>query len=95
LRTVSGCGGQPSPREAENARAFEALLSAISSKNAKEVEQDARVIEQRHSAGELSEGKYRELQEIIAKARAKDWADAEKRASDFRAQLGDRGSYFN
>jgi hypothetical protein len=90
----SGCGGEPTEREIKNARAFEALLTAVSLKNAKEVASDARVIEERRASGELSDGNYRELAEIIAKARAKDWAGAEKRAYSFRSQFGDRGSFF-
>jgi len=35
------------------------------------------------------------LNEIIAKAKAKDWSGAEKKAYEFRAQFGDRGSFFN
>ena len=94
LIMLAGCGKEPTRREVENARAFEALLTAVSLKHPKEVERDAQVIEQRHAAGELSEGNYRRLQQIIAKARARDWAGAEKQAYAFRAQFGDRGSYF-
>ncbi len=91
---ISGCGGEPTEREIKNARAFESLLTAISLKHEKEVENDARIIDERHAAGEISAGKYKELAVIIAKARAKDWAEAEKRAYEFRAQFGDRGSFF-
>ena len=89
-----GCGGEPSRREVDNARAFEALLTAVSLKNEQQLERDARTIDERHASGELSDGKYRELGEIIGRARAKDWAGAEKRAYEFRAQFGDRGSFF-
>ena len=89
-----GCGGEPSEREVKNARAFEALLTAVSLRNDKELEADARLIGERHASGELSDAKYREIREIVAKARAKDWGAAEKRAYEFRAQFGDRGSYF-
>jgi hypothetical protein len=89
-----GCGGEPSRREVENARAFEALLTAVSLRNPKEFERDARLIEDRHGAGEISDGRYQEIAEIIAKGRAKDWAEAEKRAYAFRAQFGDRGTFF-
>jgi hypothetical protein len=92
--TLSGCSGEPSQREVQNARAFEALLTAVSLKHAKEVENDARIIQARHDSGVLSDANYRELDEIIEKARAKDWAGAEKRAYDFRKQFGDEGSYF-
>lgn len=91
---ATGCSGEPSEREVKNARAFEALLTAVSLKNPKELEADAKLIDERHGAGELSDGKYKEIQEIVTKARANDWAGAEKRAYEFRAQFGDRGSYF-
>ncbi len=89
-----GCGGEPSEREVNNARAFEALLTAVSLRNAKEVEADAHLIDQRHGSGELSDGNYKELRAIVEQARARDWQGAEKRAYAFRAQFGDRGSYF-
>jgi hypothetical protein len=90
-----GCGGEPSEREVKNARAFEALLTAVSLKNRKELEKDARVIDQRHAAGVLSDARYNDLRAIVEKARAGDWDAAEKRAYQFRAPFGDRGSFFN
>jgi hypothetical protein len=92
--TLSGCGGEPSEREVRNARAFEALLSAVSLKNPKELEQDARLIDERHAAGEMSEGRYKEIREIVDKARARDWAGAERRAYEFRNGFGERQAYF-
>ena len=92
--TLSGCGGKPTKREVQNARAFGALLTAVSLKREKEVENDAKLIDERHAAGELSDEKYRELGEIIEKARAKDWAGAEKRAYEFRKQFGEEGEFF-
>lgn len=95
VTALAGCGREPSHRAVENARAFEALLTAVSLKHDKEVERDAKAIEQRHAAGELSDAKYRDLAEIIAMARAKDWSGAEKRAYEFRSQFGDDGSFFD
>ncbi len=92
--TLSSCGGEPSRREVQNARAFEALLTAVSLKHEKEFERDAKVIDERHAAGEISDDKYRELAEIIKKARAQDWPGAEKQAYEFRSQFGDKGSFF-
>src|SRR3984893_11149260 len=92
---LAGCSGEPSDREVKNARAFEALLTAVSLKNEKELAQDAKLIDERHAAGELSEGKYKEILGIVEKARAKDWSGAEKRAYEFRAQFGDTGAYFD
>jgi hypothetical protein len=94
LLTLAGCDGEPSDREVKNARAFEALLSAVSLRNAAELEKDAAFIHERHDAGELSEAPYKELREVVARARAKDWAGAEKLAYAFRSRFGDRGSYF-
>ncbi len=88
-----GCGG-PSDREIKNARAFEALLTAISLRDAREVEADARLIVERHESGELSDGNYQRIQTIIDKARAGDWVEAEKLAYAFRRPFGDDGAYF-
>jgi hypothetical protein len=92
--SLTGCGGEPSRREVRNARAFEALLTAVSLKNQSELEKDAKVIEERHAHGELSDSHYQVLREVIAKARAGDWISAEGRAYEFRKQFGDQGAYF-
>jgi hypothetical protein len=94
ITTFPGCSGEPSQRELKNAQAFEALLTAVSLKHEKEVENDAKLIGERHAARELSDEKYRELGVIIEKARTKDWAGAQKRAYEFRKQFGDEGSFF-
>ncbi len=90
----SGCGGEPSHREVQNARTFEALLTAVSLKNAKELERDATLIERRHASGEISDANHRALRAIVAKARSGDWQGAETQAYAFRAQCGERGAYF-
>jgi hypothetical protein len=84
LVTLAGCSGEPSERELKNRRELEALLTAVSLKNQKELERDAGRIEARHTSGELSDAPYRTLQEIIKKARDGDWAAAEKQAYEFR-----------
>lgn len=91
---AAGCGGEPSEREVKNARAFEALLTAVSLKNEKEFQQDVKQIEERHASGELSDANYQEIQKIVAKGRARDWAGATKQAYEFRERFGDQGSYF-
>lgn len=83
LLVLTGCGG-PSVDERENRKAFEFLLTAVSLKNAKELEKDARRIDERHTAGKLSDARHRELSEIIEKARAGDWGKAEEMAYAFR-----------
>jgi len=79
----AGCG-EPSLRELENRRELEALLTAISLKNKTEFERDIKRIEGRHSSGALSDSSYEDLQAIIKKAQAGDWAGAEKRAYELR-----------
>jgi hypothetical protein len=83
LLALAGCSG-PSEREYKNRKELEALLTAIVLKDPKELEKDAQRIDQRHDSGELSDASYRELWEIITKARARDWDAAEKRAYQFR-----------
>jgi hypothetical protein len=94
VTTLPGCGGEPSEREVKNAQAFEALLTAVSLKNPHELESDAKLIDERHAAGDLSDENHNQLAEIINKARAKDWHAAQTQAYQFRAQFGDRGSFF-
>ncbi len=81
---LAGCSGEPSERELKNRRELEALLTAVSLENKKELDRDARRIEDRRASGELSEAPYRTLREIIEKARAGDWAAAEEQAYQFR-----------
>lgn len=77
-----------------NARAFEALLTAISLRSPTELEKDAQAIERRHACGEMSDAKYTELKAVITTARSGEWAAAEAQAYEFRAQFGDEGSFF-
>ena len=83
---LTGCG-EASRRSAssENRRELEALLTASSSlKNTKELERDAKRIDDRRASGELSDASYKELEEIVKKARAGDWSGAEKQAYELR-----------
>ncbi|MHC5541511.1 hypothetical protein ACYOEI_25095 [Singulisphaera rosea] len=83
LLALAGCGG-PTDRERENRKSLEMLLTAITLRNPKELEKDAGRIDERHASGQLSDSRHSDLQEIIGKARAGDWADAEERAYKFR-----------
>ncbi len=80
---LAGCG-EPSVRELKNRRELEALLTAISLRNQKELDKDIQRIEERHTSGELSDASYKDLQEIIKKAQAGDWGGAEKLAYELR-----------
>jgi hypothetical protein len=83
LLALAGCG-EPSLRELENRRELEALLTAISLKNKKELDRDIKRIDDRHASGELSDDSYKDLQEIVKKAQAGDWTGAEKQAYELR-----------
>jgi hypothetical protein len=80
---LTGCS-EPSVRELKNRRELEALLTAISLRNQKELDKDIRRIEARHAAGELTDGSYDDLREIIKKAQGGDWSGAEKQAYAMR-----------
>ena len=80
---LAGCG-EPSVRELKNRRELEALLTAISLRNQKELDKDIQRIEDRHASGELSDASYKDLQEIIKKAQAGNWGGAEKQAYEIR-----------
>ncbi len=79
----SGCG-EPSVRELKNRRELEALLTAISLKNQKELDKDILRIEERHKSGELSDASFKDLQAIAKKAQDGDWGGAEKQAYEMR-----------
>ncbi len=83
LLTLVGCG-EPSVRELKNRRELEALLTAISLKNKKELGKDIQRIDDRHASGELSDDGYKDLRAITKKALAGDWAGAEKQAYELR-----------
>ena len=53
---LTGCG-EPSVRELKNRRELEALLTAISLRNTKELDKDIQRIEDRHNSGELERRK--------------------------------------
>jgi hypothetical protein len=78
-----GCG-EPSVRELKNRRELEALLTAISLKNQKELDKDIQRIAERHKSGELSDASYKDLEAIAKKAQDGDWGGAEKQAYEMR-----------
>ena len=63
---------------------LEALLTAISLKNKKELDKDIKRIDDRHTSGELSDDGYKDIQEIVKKAQAGNWSGAEKLAYELR-----------
>ena len=87
---LAGCRGEPSALELKNRQVFEALLTAVALKDAGELEADAKRIEARHAAGQLSDAAHDTLTAIVAEARAGRWGEAEAHAYQFR----ERTPYF-
>ena len=83
LIALAGCS-EPSEREYKNRRELEALLTAITLKNKKELDKDIQRIEERHTSGELSDESFKELEAISKKAKSGDWGGAEKQAYELR-----------
>lgn len=83
LLLLTGCGG-PSAEERENRKAFEFLLTAVTLKNPKELDKDAKRIDYRHASGALSDARHGDLRAIVEKARSGDWGEAERMAYEFR-----------
>jgi hypothetical protein len=76
---VSGCSpaGQ-SEEELQNRKVLDAILTAVTMKNHRELEADYKLLEARRAEGHVSERNYQALQGTISKARSGDWAGAER-----------------
>src|SRR6266404_7477166 len=80
---ASGCRG-PTEVERDNRRVLDAILTAITIKNHRLLEDDARRARARFDAGQLSADDYQAMEAIITKARAGKWSDAETAGYAFR-----------
>jgi hypothetical protein len=80
---ASGCRG-PTPQDRENRRALDAILTAITMKNARLLEDSATRVKARHDAGHLTDAEYEGMEAIISKARGGDWSGAENDGYEFR-----------
>jgi hypothetical protein len=80
-----GCRG-PTEAERDNRRVLDAILTAITLKNPRLLEDDARRARTRYEAGQLNDEEYRAMEAIVAKARAGDWSGAETDGYAFRKQ---------
>jgi hypothetical protein len=83
---ASGCRRAPTDVERENRRVLDTILTAITVKNARLLEDDARRAKARHDAGQLTDEEYEGLEGIINKARQGDWSGAEEDGYEFRKQ---------
>ncbi len=79
-------GRAPTQEERDNRRALDALLTAITMKNSRLLEESARRAKARQEAGQLTAEEYQGMEAFINKARAGDWSGAEKDGYEFRRQ---------
>jgi hypothetical protein len=80
---ASGCRA-PSQEDRDNRRALDAILTAITMKNSRLLEESARRAKARHDAGPLTDEQYQGMEAFINKARGGDWLGAEKDGYEFR-----------
>ncbi len=82
---LPGCGPtEHSEEELQNRKVLDAILTAVTMKNRKELEADARLLESRHAESHVSKKDYQALRGMIAKARSGDWAGAERELYELR-----------
>ncbi len=84
LVVFGGCG-QPSEDARQNRRLTDALLTAVTTKNPKELEKCKAMIDKRRTDAVLSEANHKKLGDIFAQAKAGKWAEAEDGLYKFRA----------
>ena len=68
----------------QNRELITSLRTAVSARKTEWLEQNVKIIEERRAAGQVSDEEYEEFQIIIAKARAGNWAAAEREAIAFQ-----------
>ena|SRR5581483_4398223 len=83
LACLGGCG-EPSEEARQNRRVVDAVLTAVTTKNRKELDKDAALWDKRLADGVLSEKPYKAVKASIEKAKAGDWAGAEDDLYKFR-----------
>jgi len=65
---------------------LDAILTAITMKNASWLDEDAVLVEQRHEAGQLTDWEHQQLLSIVETARGGDWKKAEEAGYEFRTR---------
>src|SRR5258708_38572249 len=80
---LAGCSA-PTEVDRDNRRLVDAILTAITMKNANWLEDDAQLAEKRHLDGQLADADYDRLLAIIEKGRSGDWKSPEQQGYEFR-----------
>lgn len=80
------CGGcyRPPQVASDNLELISSLRTAFSTRNTQRLDDNQRVIQERHDQGKLTEIEFAAFNELIALARAGDWELAEKRVVKFQ-----------
>jgi hypothetical protein len=86
LVAVGGCG-QPSDAARQNRRLADGLLTAVTTKNVKQLDRCKGLIDQRRAEGVLSASYHKRLGDIFAEARAGKWSEAEDALYRFRESV--------
>lgn len=84
LAAAGGCG-QPSDEARQNRRLVEAVLTAVTMKNRKELDKDAALWDKRLAEGKLKEKPHKAVVACVETARSGGWAAAEAELYKFRA----------
>jgi hypothetical protein len=74
---LGGCS-KPPQMPADGRNLIGSLRTAVSAKRKDWLEENAKLIEKKHSDGKLSDEQFAEFESIVAEARSGDWAAAEK-----------------
>ena len=79
-----GCSRYPVVSKGEHVELIAALRTACSSKRTDRLDKAAKVIDDRRAAGEMTDAEYDAFQEIVKKAKAGQWKEAEAATYDFQ-----------
>lgn len=77
LSNVTGCG-KPTEDARQNRRLTDALLTAVTTKNPKELAKSKALIDKQREDAVLSEANHKSLADIFVQAKAGKWAEAEE-----------------
>ncbi|MEO2088345.1 MAG: hypothetical protein ABGY75_02470 [Gemmataceae bacterium] len=80
---LGGCG-KPTEDARQNRRLVDALLTAVTVRNPKEMEKCKGLLDKRRADGVLSESSHQRLLEIFAQAKSGKWSEAEDALYRFR-----------
>ncbi len=84
LILLASRGRGPTVEDRNNRRTLDAILTAITMKNTRLLEESGKQTKARHDAGQLTDEQYQSMEAFIIKARSGDWPGAEKDAYEFR-----------